>query len=56
MVKEATHNQFKKVRKEGGSQVLTVGKLLPSEWKIVRIVYEDTLPDKWVRVRIEKVA
>lgn len=56
MSNSATHNEFRKVRKEGSTTVLSVGKLLPRGWKIVRLVKEDELPDKWVRIRIEKVA
>lgn len=50
------HRDFKKVRHEGGSRVLAIGKLLPKKWQMVRLVKEDEQPDKWVRVRIEKVA
>jgi len=30
--------QYKKVRKEGGSIVLSVGSLLPTDWKVVKII------------------
>ena len=45
-----------KVRKEGGSNVLTVGSVVPDGWELVRIVNEDCQPEKWVRLRLEKVA
>ena len=54
----ATHNQYKKLRKEGGSRVLAVGTLVPQSWKLVRVIKEDELIKEgreWVRLRIERV-
>jgi len=53
-----THNQYKKLRKEGGSRVLAVGTLVPQSWKLVRVIKEDELMKEdreWVRLRIERV-
>jgi hypothetical protein len=56
---QTPHNRYKKVRKEGGSRVVSIGDLIPQNWNIVLLVKEDyqDKPDRqWVRVRIERVA
>jgi len=53
------HRRFVKVRKEGGSRVLALTPFLPPDFKIVRVILEDSLDKgdkKWVRLRLEKVA
>lgn len=34
---ENKSNNIYRIRKEGGSRVLAVGKFLPEDWKVVRI-------------------
>ena len=58
MMPVVTHNQYKKLRKEGGTRVLSVGTLVPKSWKLVRVIKEDELikdDREWVRLRIERV-
>ena len=54
----ATHNQYKKLRKEGGTRVLSVGTLVPKDWRLVRVIKEDELlggDKEWVRLQIERI-
>ena len=46
---------YKKVRLEGGSVILTMGKNIPKEWKLVKIEVLDK-DDSSVTLRIIKVA
>ena len=53
------HRSFVKVRKEGGSRVLALTPFLPADYKIVRVVMEDSQDKgdrRWIRLRLEKVA
>ncbi len=49
-------SQYIKVRKEGGTTILSLGRLIPEGWKIVKLTKVGELPDKVVTVQIEKVA
>lgn len=56
-MKQPTHNDYKKVRHEGGNTVvLSMGKLIPSDWKVVRLDEVETRPDEYVVVCILKIA
>lgn len=52
----ATHQNFKSIRKEGGTRVVAVGKLLPLRWKIVRLTVVDKEKDKSVTIKYERIA
>ena len=47
---------YKMVRKEGGTRVISIGTLLPKNWHLVRIVREPGVGEDIIRLRIEKVA
>lgn len=52
-------NNIYRIRKEGGSRVLAVGKFLPEDWKVVRIRKDPSSPPVESRVIglvIEKVS
>ena len=50
-MKDKDKLQYVKVRREGGTRVLSVGKFIPAEWRIVTIkrVYADNVG----RIRLE---
>ena len=51
--------RFSKVRREGGSLTISLGKFIPGDWTLVKMIKEDCRdkPGKeWVRLRLEKVA
>lgn len=48
--------QYIKVRKEGGTTVLSLGKLIPKGWKIVKLDQVSAKPDESVTIRVKKVA
>ncbi|GAI61547.1 unnamed protein product [marine sediment metagenome] len=53
------HRSFVKVRKEGGSRVLALTPFLPEDFKIVKVIKEESQEKgatRWVRLRLEKVA
>ena len=55
-MEEGSVSTFKKVRREGGSTVLTVGKLVPSYWRLVSIK-ELSRPDrKTIVLEVKRVA
>lgn len=52
------HRYYKKIRKEGGSRVMVVTNLLPSDWKLVRATIEKIVlkgAKRWCIIRVEKV-
>lgn len=54
----ATHNQYKKLRKEGGTRVLSVGTLVPKDWRLVKVsavMGKETLTGEAVYLRIERI-
>ena len=58
MEKKAGHNQYKKVRKEGGARVLALTPFLPKSWKMVKIVEvqpKEHRPSNTILLRIERV-
>lgn len=50
------HRDYKKVRHEGGSRVLALGKLLPPKWQMVKLEKVSEVKGMEVVVRIVKVA
>jgi len=58
-MKVMAHNQYKKVRKEGGARVLALTCFLPADWKIVKVAQVKSIPFKEgeeVILQIVKVA
>ena len=56
---QSGHRLFVKVRKEGGSRVLALGKFIPEDFKIVKVKAEPVVEQegrRWVELTIEKVA
>ena len=51
-----TRHNFVKVRREGGSTVLTVGSLIPAEWKLVEIIEKSCKAPGHKVLEIVKVA
>lgn len=49
-------SQFKIVRKEGGSRVLTVTDIIPPDWKMVRVLKRAESDEDQIVVILEKVA
>ena len=49
------HDQYKKVRKEGGSLVIAVGSLIPAEWKLVKLSLVGRPSEKAVTIKFTKV-
>jgi len=57
--KKNNHTIYKKVRKEGGSVVLSMGNCIPKDWRIVKISLISEVDDNnevWRDIRVEKVA
>jgi len=55
---EKVHNNYRKVRKEGGARVLALTPFIPKDWKIVkvdRIGGGKTNKAEWVTLAIERV-
>ena len=48
--------QYIKVRKEGGTTILSVGKLIPKGWKIVSLTGRVDIAQEVAYLRVEKVA
>lgn len=48
--------QYIKVRREGGTTVISVGKLIPRHWKVVKLSLGLDSDPKVVFIRAEKVA
>ena len=48
-------SDYKKVRKEGNTRVLAVGKCLPPDWTIVKVEVVEHVEGEYVLLRIEKV-
>ena len=58
MNKPATHSQYKKLWRSGGSRVLAVGTLLPKDWQLVRVEKVGETASKGkeiVRLKVTKV-
>jgi len=59
MSKGEVESRFYKLHRAGGTRALSVGKFIPADWSVVRVVLEDSLERddrRWVRLRVERVA
>lgn len=54
-MRNRAHDQYKKVRREGGSIVIAVGKLIPDEWKIVKLTTVGKPTDKSVTIKFDRM-
>ena len=54
--KQTRNREFKRVRLEGGSVVITLGSVVPSDWQMVKVVPVGKVAGKSVTIRFDKVA
>ena len=54
--KNRRYNPYKRVRVEGGSAVVTLGALIPLDWKIVKVEEMERPSEDERIIRIKKVS